>query len=122
MVQFTIRRILLAIPVLFAILVVVFFISRSIPGDPCRAILGEKATVETCERFAEEFGLNDPWYVQLGIYLGKVVRGDLGESIRFGRPITQMLVERLPMTIELGLGGDVFGLAHRRTSRHHLRR
>jgi len=103
MVQYTIRRLILAIPVLFAIIVVVFGIARAIPGDPCKSILGEKATAETCERFAEQYGLNEPIPVQFAIYMGDVLQGDLGESIRFSRPITIMLVERLPMTIELGI-------------------
>lgn len=103
MIQYTIRRLLLAIPVLFAILVVVFAIARAIPGDPCKSILGEKATAETCELFAERYGLNEPIPVQFAIYMGDIVKGDLGDSIRFSRPITVMLAERLPMTIELAI-------------------
>ncbi len=103
MIQYTIRRILLAIPVVFAILVVTFTLARAIPGDPCKAILGEKATAEACERFTIEFGLDKPIYEQFVIYMGRVLQGDLGESIRFGRPVTTILLERLPTTIELGL-------------------
>jgi peptide/nickel transport system permease protein len=101
MIQYVVRRLLYAIPVLFGILVVTFALARLIPGDPCRSILGEKATIATCEEFAERKGLNDPIPVQLGIYIGDVAQGDFGESIRFSRPVTQILVERLPMTIEL---------------------
>ncbi|HFC12989.1 MAG TPA: ABC transporter permease [Anaerolineae bacterium] len=103
MVQYTVRRILLAIPVMFAIVLVVFLLARAIPGSPCRAILGEKATVEACERFDQRFGLDRPVPVQLAIYVGNIVKGDFGDSIRFGRPITQMLAERLPLTVELGV-------------------
>lgn len=103
MVQYTIRRILLAIPVVFAILVVTFALARAIPGDPCKAILGEKATAESCERFTREFGLDKPVYEQFTIYLSKVLRGDLGDSIRFGRPVLTIMLERLPTTIELGM-------------------
>jgi peptide/nickel transport system permease protein len=103
MTQYTIRRLLLAIPVLLGILVVTFVIARMIPGDPCRAILGEKATVEVCERFNEEYGFNEPIYVQFGIYMGDILRGDFGDSIRFSRPVVLILVERLPMTLELGV-------------------
>ena len=102
MFQFVIRRILYAIPVLLAILIVTFALARLIPGDPCTAMLGEKATPESCERFNRKFGLDQPIPVQLVRYMGNVLRGDLGDSIRFGRPITQILVERLPMTVELG--------------------
>ncbi|WP_420643205.1 ABC transporter permease [Candidatus Leptofilum sp.] len=110
MVQYIVRRILLAIPVLFTILIVVFALARAIPGDPCKSILGEKASAETCENFTKEFGLDQPVPVQFGIYLQNVLKGDLGTSIRFGRPITQILVERLPMTDELGLSAMFLAL------------
>ncbi len=110
MVQYIIRRILLAIPVMFAILLVVFGLARAIPGDPCKSILGEKASAKTCERFAEAYGLNEPIPVQFAIYMNNVAHGDLGDSIRFGRPIVVMLVERLPMTIELGIMAMTFAV------------
>ncbi|MDH4117407.1 MAG: ABC transporter permease [Acidimicrobiia bacterium] len=99
------RRMMLAVPVLIGILLVTFFLVRLIPGEPCRAILGEKATAESCERFNEANGLNEPLPVQLGIYMARVAQGDLGESIRFSRPVTQILIERLPQTIELAVAG-----------------
>lgn len=103
MLGFITRRTLLAIPVLIGIVTVVFFLIRAIPGDPCTAILGEQATEESCARFDEANGLNEPIYVQLGIYMGNVATFDLGESIRFSRPVNQLLIERLPLTIELAL-------------------
>jgi peptide/nickel transport system permease protein len=105
MVKYAFRRILASMPVLFGVLAVTFVLARAIPGDPCRAILGEKATVEVCERFAREKGLDKPVLVQFAIYLKDLARGDFGNSIRFGRPITEILIERLPMTLELGLAG-----------------
>lgn len=102
MFQNIIRRILLAIPVLFGIMIVTFALSRMIPGDPCRAMLGEKATADVCERFTQQYGLDKPITTQFGIYLGKVVQGDFGNSIRFSRPVMLILAERLPLTIELG--------------------
>ncbi len=103
MIQYSIRRILLSFPVLLGILVVTFVLARSIPGDPCKAILGEKATVEVCERFTREHGLDKPIPVQFWIYMKEIASGDFGESIRFSRPVTIILIERLPTTIELGL-------------------
>ncbi len=99
------RRILLAIPVLVGIVLVVFAIIRAIPGDPCTAVLGERATEEACERFNESNHLNEPIAVQLGIYMKDLATFNLGESIRFSRPVTQMLIERLPLTTELALMG-----------------
>jgi peptide/nickel transport system permease protein len=77
-------------------------IARSIPGDSCHSILGEKATEETCDQFMEDQGLNEPVYVQFFIFLRNLAQGNLGDSIRFSRPVTLILVERLPTTIELG--------------------
>lgn len=103
MIQYITRRLLLAVPVLFGILLVTFVLGRLIPGDPCKAMLGEKATQEVCDRFMREQGLDQPIPVQLAIYIGDILRGDFGESIRFSRPVTLILIERLPMTIELSL-------------------
>lgn len=102
MLQYTIRRLLLAIPVLFGILLVTFILARAIPGDPCRAMLGEKATAAVCERFNHEHGFDRPITTQFTIYMGQILRGNFGNSIRFSRPVTTILIERLPMTIELG--------------------
>ncbi len=102
MFQYTVRRLVLAIPVLFGILLVTFVLARLIPGDPCKAILGEKATQEVCARFIREHGLDKPIYVQFGIYMRDVLKGDFGDSIRYSRPVSVILIERLPMTIELG--------------------
>ena len=110
MIQYTIRRIVLAIPVLFAIIVVVFTLTRAIPGDPCKAILGEKASAATCEQFARDYGLDQPIPVQFSIYMQDVLRGDLGDSIRFGRPVSLIMIERLPMTIELGMTSMIIAL------------
>jgi peptide/nickel transport system permease protein len=102
MTQYIIRRFLLSIPVIFGILVVTFGLLRMIPGDPCKAMLGEKATQEVCERFNREQGFDKPIIIQFGIYMGNIAQGDFGTSIRFSRPVTTILVERLPLTLELG--------------------
>ena len=103
MTQYILRRLLLAIPVILGILIVTFVMARLIPGDPCRAILGEKATQAACDRFIKDFGLDQPIPVQFLIYAKDLARGDFGNSIRFGRPITTILIERLPMTVELSM-------------------
>ena len=103
MLSYIVRRVLLAIPVLIGIMIVVFVLVRAIPGDPCTSLLGERATEEACDRFNEDNGLDEPVWVQLGIYMKDVVTFDLGESIRFSRPVNQLLIERLPLTTELAL-------------------
>ncbi len=110
MLSFITRRTLLAIPVLFGIMVVVFLLIRAIPGDPCSAILGEQATQEACDRFDETNGLNDPIWVQLGIYMKNVVTFNLGESIRFSIPVSQLLIDRLPLTIELAMSALIIAI------------
>jgi peptide/nickel transport system permease protein len=101
--KYLLRRILSSLPVLFGVVIVTFALARLIPGDPCTAQLGEKATPTICAKFNADKGLDKPVVVQLGIFIRDVLSGDLGSSIRFGRPITQLIVERLPVTIELGL-------------------
>jgi peptide/nickel transport system permease protein len=120
MLGFITRRTLLAIPVLIGIVVVVFFLIRAIPGDPCTSLLGERATVEACERFDEANGLNDPIFVQLGIYMKNVVTFNLGESIRFSRPVNQMLIERLPLTTELAVSALICVSLRGRPERHDI--
>ena len=103
MTTYVLRRLLVSLPVIFGILVAVFVITRILPGDPCRALLGEKATEAACAAFNSRYGFDQPMFVQFVRYLGQVLTGDLGESIRFGIPVTQLLLERLPTTVELGL-------------------
>lgn len=103
MIQYSIRRVIAAVPVVFGVLLMVFILARVIPGDPCRAILGEKATQEACEDFNRRKGLDRPVPVQFGYYLRDLAQGDLGNSLRFGRPVTEILEERLPLTVELSI-------------------
>ncbi len=103
MLGFITRRTLLTIPVLIGIIIVVFFLVRAIPGDPCTAILGERASEEACARFNAANGLDRSIFVQLGIYMKNVATFNLGESIRFSIPVNQLLIERLPLTIELAM-------------------
>ena len=77
MLQFIIRRLITSIPVLLGVIVIVFILVRVIPGDPCTALLGEKANAERCAQFNERIGLHQPLPVQLGIYLKDVATLDL---------------------------------------------
>ncbi len=108
MTRFIIRRLLSSIPVLLGILLLVFVLVRVIPGDPCTATYGEKATPQLCAQFAIRFGLDKPLWEQFIIYTGALAAGDLGTSIRFGRPVTDLLLERLPVTVELTFVALVF--------------
>jgi len=111
MIGYIIRRVLIAIPVLAGVLVVVFLLVRLLPGEPCTALLGERATQEACDRFNEVNGLDRSIPVQLGIYAGNVATGDFGDSIRFSRPVSTILLERLPVTLELTIAALALAIA-----------
>jgi peptide/nickel transport system permease protein len=108
--RFILRRALLSVPVLFGVVFVVFALARLLPGDPCQAELGERATPEACAAFSARFGLDRPIPEQFAIYLTNIAEGDLGTSIRFNRPVGDLLVERLPTTIELSLVALLFAV------------
>jgi peptide/nickel transport system permease protein len=108
--RFLLRRLIVTIPVLFGIVFIVFALARLIPGDPCRAVLGERATDAVCDQFIHRYGLDQPIPVQFVIYLGQLASGDLGNSIKHSRPVTTLLVERLPTTIELTLWAMTFAI------------
>jgi len=108
--RFIIRRLLVTIPVLLGIAFIVFALARLVPGDPCRAVLGERATDAVCNDFIHRYGLDEPIPVQFGLYLGQLASGDLGESIKHSRPVTTLLVERLPTTIELTFWAMLFAI------------
>ena len=107
MTKYIVQRILAALPVLLGILFVTFAMARLLPGDPCVAILGEKANEVTCGAFNTRYGLDKPITTQFGIYLRDVLTGDLGMSFRYGQPITRMISERLAVTLELALSAMI---------------
>jgi peptide/nickel transport system permease protein len=103
MASFLMRRLLLLIPVLFGILFVTFALARLIPADPCIVALGERATQEQCFQYRERMGLNDSIAVQFVRYLGNLARGDLGVSLRTKQPVSEVVLLRLPVTVELAV-------------------
>lgn len=74
---------------------------RAIPGDPAQLLLGQQATEDQVAQVRENMGLDKPIFVQYGLFLVDAVRGDLGDSIVTGRPVTTELAERFPATLEL---------------------
>jgi peptide/nickel transport system permease protein len=137
MIGFILRRLLSGVVVLFGVVVLVFVLGRVIPGDPCIAAYGEKATPQLCAAFSDRYGLDEPIPVQLGIYLGilssegsvlseggglnvlpavlgggdnGLLHGDLDNSIRFNRPVLDIVAERLPVTVELTIFAMLFAV------------
>jgi peptide/nickel transport system permease protein len=108
MIQYIIRRLFLLLPVMVGILLVTFTIVRLIPGDPCVVMLGERATKAKCDEFKARYGLDDPIPVQFVRYVGNIAHGDFGVSIKSGQLVTDVIAQRLPMTIELTIGAMLF--------------
>lgn len=111
MLTFVVKRLTYSIPVLLGILVVTFVLARAIPGDPCLAVLGERATEEICEAYFRRNGLNEPLPIQFLVYMRNFAQGDLGTSLRFHRPVMDLMVERLPTTVELGIFALMFAIS-----------
>ena len=98
---YVIRRLLQLIPVLFGISVLIFAVMKMIPGDVISGILGVDATPELREQLREIYGLDRPYVVQYLDWIGGVLRGDFGESIRTGEPILPQILTRFKVTAEL---------------------
>lgn len=103
MFAYALRRILMVIPVLLGMSLVVFFMIRAIPGNPAQVILGQQASKEAVEALTQKLGLDEPWYVQYVKYLGGLLTGDLGESIRTGVAVSEEIWPYLAATLELSL-------------------
>ncbi len=108
MLKFIFNRVLLLIPTLLGVVTLVFFMIALSPGDPARVMLGERASAEQLEKLRMELGLDQPLGRQYLIYMGRVLRGDLGKSILTQQKITEELRQRLPATIELAVSATLF--------------
>lgn len=104
------RRLLTVIPTLLGVLLVVFLMVRLAPGDPAELLAGEFATPETLADIRQRFGLEQPWYTQLGLYTVNMFQGDLGESVRTRQPVTEELADYFPNTLVLTLGAMLVAL------------
>lgn len=97
------RRLAGAAAVMAFIVVLTFMIVRWVPGDPARQIVGMNAGAAEVEQARRQLGLDQPLWQQFADYLGRLVRGDLGTSFTTGQPVSEMLGERLPLTLQLAL-------------------
>jgi ABC-type dipeptide/oligopeptide/nickel transport system permease component len=110
MLQYVIRRLLLAIPILLAVVTLVFFVVRMAPGDPAQVMLGDSASQESLESLRGELGLDRPILIQYGEFLLSVMKGDLGDSIIRKQSINTIVAEVMPYTIELTIAGVLMGV------------
>ncbi|TDQ36546.1 ABC transporter permease [Aureibacillus halotolerans] len=103
MLQYTVRRVLDLLPTLFVVAVIVFLVTRLIPGDPASVMLGPQATVEDIEQMRITLGLDQPILQQFISYIGDLLTGNLGTSIYYKEPVTALILERFPNTIVLSV-------------------
>ena len=109
MLTYTARRLLTAIPTFIGVITVVFIVMRLVPGDPAILILGENVTAEALEALREDLGLNEPLHVQYLEYIGNVIRGDFGTSLRTNRAVAGEVIRLFPYTASLAVAGILIG-------------
>jgi peptide/nickel transport system permease protein len=97
------RRLVAAVPTLLGVSVVVFMMVRLLPGDPARIVAGLLATESDVEHIRHQLGLDQPGPVQYAAFLARLLRFDLGTSVRSGQPVTSEVMARLPWTVELAI-------------------
>ncbi|QDS37575.1 nickel ABC transporter permease [Brevibacillus brevis] len=105
--QYIVKRLLSGIIVLFGLSVFTFLLIHLIPGDPVRIMLGQRATVEQIESLRGELGLNKPLVVQYFDYASGVLKGDLGTSLKTGRPVSTEIADRFPATAKMAVASLV---------------
>lgn len=106
------ERVLGTIPIMFGVAIIVFFFIRLTPGDPVDIMMGGGGSISAgeLENLREEFHLNEPLHIQLWYFIRDAAKGDLGYSYVLKQPVTSLIGERLPATIELALGALIFSL------------
>jgi peptide/nickel transport system permease protein len=108
MASYLVRRLLMAMPVLLGVTLLTFAIIQITPGDPVRLMLGRNASEEQVATVRQQMGLDDPLFVQFFRYVGRVIQGDLGLSIRGQRPVLEEILLRFPSTLQLTLAALTF--------------
>ncbi|MBL8522073.1 MAG: ABC transporter permease [Betaproteobacteria bacterium] len=109
MLAFIIRRLLQSVLVMVAVGFIAFSLFNFV-GDPVSLMLPPEATQSDRDEVRKSLGLDEPFYVQFGKFVGNAVQGNFGISLRLGRPVSQLLIERLPATLELAMTAAVIGL------------
>ncbi|MGO4408290.1 ABC transporter permease [Bosea sp. RAF48] len=110
MTSYVLRRMLLAIPTLLVMLTAIFVLVRLVPGDPASVILGDQASAAALAALREKLGLDQPVYAQYLAFIGKVLTGDLGQSLSTGHSVIREVLLVLPSTIELTVAAVAIGL------------
>ncbi|MBQ3662300.1 MAG: ABC transporter permease [Clostridia bacterium] len=103
MVKYIVNRILVTIPIIIAIILIVFLLLQVLPGNPIQVMMKEKVNQAVIDRVTEQMGLNDPLMVRFGRYLWGMLHGDLGHSYKLKRPVTQLIMTAFPNTVKLAI-------------------
>ena len=111
MTRYLISRLLAAIPVLLGVSVITFALVRLIPGDPVQVMLGPEVIGNRAAEIRALYGLDRPWPVQYVDWLSRAAQGNLGTSLRSGLPVSEAIIQKLPVTIELTILSFALGLA-----------
>ncbi|TPW26578.1 ABC transporter permease [Martelella alba] len=101
MLNLLLRRLLIAIPTLFIVSVIVFLMQKLMPGDPALIFAGEERDPAVLALLREQYHLNDPLWVQYGYWISDVLHGNLGHSLRTEVPVTTLIAQKLPVTLQL---------------------
>ncbi|GIL03595.1 MAG: ABC transporter permease [Betaproteobacteria bacterium] len=101
MLKFLPRRLLQLVPTLFLVSVLIFGLQQLLPGDPALVMAGEERDPAVIEQIRKQYRLDQPLPVQYVYWIGNVLRGDLGESMRIKQPVSQLIAEKLPVTVQL---------------------
>ena len=107
MLQYILRRVVVAVPMLLGAMSIVFFTMRILPGDPCVAIMGDQATTEALADCTKNLGLHRPLAVQYVDYIWRSVQFDFGNSLRQGYPVSEYIARMFPHTLVLVLSSAV---------------
>lgn len=110
MLKYIAKRLVYCVLVLIGVSIIAFLLLSLAPGSPARLILGDDATDEAVLAYEKELGLDQPLYIQYYRFIIGVFKGDLGNSIYYKRPVTDLIAERLPATAQLALGAVVVAL------------
>ncbi|VVE09402.1 ABC transporter permease [Pandoraea anhela] len=110
MLRLVVHRALVAIPTLIIVSMMIFGLQKMLPGDPVLAMAGEDQNPQVIAALREKYHLDKPLPTQYALWMGSVLRGDLGNSLRTGEPVTSLIAQKLPVTLQLAMFGLIIAI------------
>jgi peptide/nickel transport system permease protein len=108
--RYILQRLFFIIPVALIVCFLTFMVIHLVPGDPARVLLGPEATPDTVAALRQQLGLDKPLLVQFGLWFWQLLHGNLGQSIQLQQPVLDSIIQRLPITAELGISSLLLSL------------